>query len=120
MRVIGSMIRQKGTADILIWMVQNMRDSGEKINSMARVKSHGLMVLCMRVIMYMAKSMVSVNLDGRMAQLMKANSKTIILRVRADIFGLMEDLIQVLGSRIKCMVAEYSLGQMVENTKVNM
>lgn len=68
------MIKQKVLVNILIWMALSTKDTGKKINNMEKVKNHGLMELCMRVIMFMEKSMVTVNLNGQTVQYMKVNS----------------------------------------------
>jgi hypothetical protein len=119
MKEIGSMIKQRALVNTLIWMELSMRVNGRKINSMVKVKNNGLMVLCTRVIMFMARSMGGVNSFGQMDQYMKDNLLITILRVRACIAGQMVGLILDNGNLIKCMEKECSLGQMVEGMKVN-
>jgi hypothetical protein len=54
-------------------MVLSIRVNGKKINSMAEVLRHGLMVLVMKVTMLKARNMVMASLLGQMAQLMKVS-----------------------------------------------
>jgi hypothetical protein len=51
MKEIGRMIKLMGLVDIFTQMVRNTKGIGEKINSMVRVKKHGLMVHVTKAIM---------------------------------------------------------------------
>lgn len=119
MKEIGSVIKQKATEDIHTWMEQSTRGHGRKINNTVKARSHGLMELCMRVIMYSARSMALVNSSGQMVPPMKDNSSTTISRVKVFIAGLMEELSMGNGSLIKCTARVFSPGQMAGSTKGN-
>jgi hypothetical protein len=114
------MIRLKVMENTLIWMEPNTKDFGEKISSMVKGKSLGLMELCMKVIMFMERSMDSESSNGPMVQSMKASLKIITSKVKVNTAGLMADLLLDLGNKIRCMVEVSSLGPMVENTKESM
>ena len=61
MMVSGKMIKLMGKVFTVILMVQNMKATGQKTNNMDMVLKLGLMVLVMKVTMFMAKSMASVD-----------------------------------------------------------
>jgi hypothetical protein len=46
--VFGKMIKHMVMVSMLIRMVQDMRDTGKKINNMVKVLKHGQMVLAMK------------------------------------------------------------------------
>lgn len=59
-------------------MVLNIRDTGEKINNMVKVKNLGQIQLNMMVITFRARNMVKAFLDGQTEQFTMDNFKTII------------------------------------------
>jgi hypothetical protein len=74
-------------------MVQDMRVIGKKINSMAKVRKLGQMVLPMKEIIKMEKNMEKDFLNGKMDQLLTEILLKIILKVLVNMCGLIKELI---------------------------
>jgi len=117
MRAIGLVTKQRDSVSILIWMVLNIRVNGRKISNMVKVKSLGQMGLCMKGIMLWVKSTELVNFYGQIIQSTWVNSRTIILRARVSINGLMEEYLTVYGKIIKCMGKVCSHGLIIEDMR---
>jgi hypothetical protein len=83
-------------------------------------RKYGQIKLNMKATINKVKNTVLDFLLGEMAPLTKDHSKKIIYMVKDVINGQMDDLIQVIGSKIKCMARVYLLGLMAEFTKANM
>jgi len=117
MRGIGLVTKLRDLVSIHIWTVLNIRASGRKISNMEKVKSLGQMGLCMKGIMLWVKSTELVNFYGQIIQSTWVNSRTIILRARVSINGLMEEYLTVYGKIIKCMGKVCSHGLIIEDMR---
>ena len=114
MKVSGRMIRQMGKEFIYIWMGQSTVGNGKRISNMGMGKKRGLMVLSMKVIINMGRSMGLVHLNGQIRACMWESSITIIFREKEYIPGVMAENMKENGNQIKCMVRELLDGKMEE------
>ena len=115
MMVCGKMIKPTAKEFIVIQMVQNMTETGQKTNSTAKVLKHGQMGKNMRVIMLMEKSMVMENLLVLTVVLTQDNLKKTIFKGRAHTIGLVAVSSQEHGSTTKWKVQGFIHGLMEED-----
>jgi len=101
------------------WMELFMKVNGEKTNSMARVRNHGLTKPCMKVITLRGQSTAREGLPGQITQATRVNLLTIIFAVTAFTNGLTTAATKASGRIIKCTETESSSGQTAEFTRVN-
>lgn len=100
-------------------MVLSTRDIGLMISNTVRAKKSGPMVLNMKATTSSARRMVSASSYGQTCQATVVTSEIITFMDMANTNGLMGVSSQATGLTTKCMVAAYSLGQMVESIKVS-
>jgi hypothetical protein len=115
MKEIGTMIRPMGGEHTFTWMVLNIMVIGKKINNTVMVLKHGLMVLSMRAIMNMGKSMGPVLSNGLMGPCISENSIIITSMVRESTPGVMGVNMKENGATTKCMERVLLRGLMVED-----
>jgi hypothetical protein len=85
-------------------MEQGMRDTGKRTNSMGRDLRLGLMVQATKVLISMVKNMDKDDSLGQMDPLTKVNLLTTILKVKAFITGVINELTQVIGKTTRWRV----------------
>jgi hypothetical protein len=85
-------------------MEQGMRDTGKRTNSMGRDLRLGLMVQATKVLISMVKNMGKDDSLGQMDPLTKVNLLTTILKVKAFITGVINELTQVIGKTTRWRV----------------
>lgn len=115
MKEIGQKIELGAKANIIILMVQYMKEHGLRINNMDQGLKLGQIKPNMLGNMIMERSMVKDSLSGQMVLHILVNSTIIILKERECINGLMDVNMRVNGKIIKCMVKVHSHGKMEEN-----
>ena len=81
-----------------------MRDTGKRTNSMGRDLRLGLMVQATKVLISMVKNMGKDDSLGQMDPLTKVNSLTTILKVKAFITGVINELTPVIGKTTRWRV----------------
>lgn len=81
-----------------------MRDTGKRTNSMGRDLRLGLMVQATKVLISMVKNMDKDDSLGQMDPLTKVNLLTTILKVKAFITGVINELTQVIGKTTRWRV----------------
>lgn len=101
MKANGTMIKLRATASILTWMEHSIKDRGKKTSNMGREKRPGLMVLCMKEIIYKVKSKVWACLSGLMDQYMMANLTIITLKEKVNTVGPMGEHSLELGKETR-------------------
>lgn len=101
------------------WMELFMKGNGEKTNSMAKERNHGLTKPCMKVITLRGRSTAREGLPGQITQAIRVNLLTIIFAAMASTNGRTTAATKASGRIIKCTDTEYSSGQMAESTKEN-
>ncbi len=111
------MIRRMASECIRIWTGRGMRDSGKKISSTGKDRSHGQMARSMMEITLMERSMGKEHSDGLIMQLIKEISMITIFMDLEHTSGLTGESTLAIGRIIKCM-AEVSLnGRMEEDMR---
>jgi len=119
MKETGTMIKPMEEALIFIWMVLNIMVIGKKINNTVMELKHGLMVLSMRVIMNMEKSMEPVLSSGQMDPCISENSIIIISMERESTPGATAVSMKANGATTKCMARVHLRGPTGENMLVS-
>jgi hypothetical protein len=76
MMVIGEKTKHMDSVFTVTWMVLSTKETGRKINNMAKEQKHGQMVLVMKETMLRGRNTAMVNLLGLMVLHMKDNSLT--------------------------------------------
>ena len=112
----------KLTAEELMntWMVQSMLVTGKKTNNMDMVLKLGQMHLSMKVIINSARNTALEHSSGLMDQRTSVSSIIIIFMVKVFTLGQIIENMKVNGEQIRCMVKVHLLGLMAEDISVNM
>lgn len=112
MKGIGSMIKLRETAFILIWMGQCIEVNGKMISNMAMGKKPGPIKLFTMATISVERSREREISNGQTMQLIMEISSKITFMGLEPINGQTGEYILVVGKIIKCMAKVYSNGKM--------
>ena len=116
-RESGKMIYNTGSEKKSGPIIVNTKAIIPKVKNMVKVSTYRKMALCITVIGLKTESKDMVNINGRTAECMLANGKTIICTDKESIPGQMEDGMKASMKWIKNMDSASTNGQMAEFTK---
>ena len=118
MKVNGKKIKLTASERFFIKMVQNIKDNGSKTINMVGEKKLRQMAHITMEYLKRAINKDKVTLNGSMDLVIKENLTIMNFMVLESISGQTKEATRVFGTKIKCMVMEFSFGLINENTKV--
>lgn len=117
MKATGLMTKQMDSVCILIWMEQDMKANGRKINNMGKDRSLGQMEHFMMGIISMGRNMGKALSNGLTMQHTRETSMIITSMALEHTSGQMGENTLEIGRIIRCMEEGSSSGQTVEGMK---